>query len=81
VSRRDHPLALAPGLYDVTKKVQKRLEGNAGRGKGKDHSPHLLIAVKPPMIKPSEMSSSGFVILNRTSKKEDDAWGEKRVSS
>jgi hypothetical protein len=27
VLRRDHPLALAPGLCDVTKKNQKWLEG------------------------------------------------------
>ena len=53
------------GLCDVAKKGQKRLEGGGGKGKGKDYSPHLLIAVKPPMRKPSEMSSNGFVILNR----------------
>ena len=63
--RRDRPLALAPGLCGCDKEGTKMVTRRA-RGKGKEYLPHLLIAVKPPMRKPSEMSNSGFVILNRT---------------
>ncbi len=40
--RRDHPLALAPGLYDVTKRGQKRSEGE-GKGARREglHTPSV----------------------------------------
>ena len=64
----------------MKKRGQNRVRTEGRGAMGKDNPPHLLIAVKPPMRKPSEMSSSGFVILNRTTESKKTTCGVKWVS-
>jgi hypothetical protein len=85
---RGRPLASAPELCDVTKGGHNQVKRADGQGVKDTHpvtpSVDCRKATGPPMRKPSEMSNSGFVILNRTSGTtagKDTTRGVKWVSS